>query len=92
MRRLYGARHGLLRWTMRRHSTQTLCGPRQVQNLKNAEPETVFRNEIPFFMVMLTKSSKIWRGFILRGKIFRYNECSDEKLLYCSGLAPQLVP
>jgi hypothetical protein len=26
---------------------------------QNTEPETVFRNEIPFFMVMLTKSSKI---------------------------------
>jgi hypothetical protein len=26
---------------------------------QNAEPETVFRNEVPFFMVMLTKSSKI---------------------------------
>ena len=49
---------GLLRETVRGSRPDT---PRTTvgSEFQNAEPETVFRNEIPFFMVMLTKSSKI---------------------------------
>ncbi|WP_143130422.1 hypothetical protein [Paraburkholderia sartisoli] len=48
------------------------------EKIQNKDEYFVFRNEIPFFMFMLTKSSKNYPTRARPFRTFRYNESSHE--------------